>query len=182
VTAGLSPRAPAGTYWLFAKETGTVFYWLNLALYTPCAPSWRSPLCVWRGGRMRLVPDERPDDRTVRLVRAAQRGDTLAMAELLDLLASYVGRVCAPIAWTRARAPRRKPWWRSSSRCAPSKTRLPCTAGSVRSPCGKRSVPRTAPPAPSRPISARSRPTVTPNSPRTSETYRTGSPPSIVRC
>ncbi|MER6128619.1 RNA polymerase sigma factor [Streptomyces sp. NPDC001795] len=47
---------------------------------------------------MRPVPDERPDDRTVRLVRAAQRGDTLAMAELLDILAPYVGRVCAPIA------------------------------------------------------------------------------------
>ncbi|WP_328876186.1 RNA polymerase sigma factor [Streptomyces sp. NBC_00287] len=47
---------------------------------------------------MRPVPDEHPDDRTVRLVRAAQRGDTLAMAELLDILAPYVGRVCAPIA------------------------------------------------------------------------------------
>lgn len=47
---------------------------------------------------MRAVPDERPGDRTVPLVRAAQRGDTLAMAELLDLLAPYVGRVCAPIA------------------------------------------------------------------------------------
>lgn len=47
---------------------------------------------------MRPVPEEQPDDRTVRLVRAAQRGDTLAMAELLDVLAPYVGRVCAPIA------------------------------------------------------------------------------------
>ncbi|MFB7255697.1 RNA polymerase sigma factor [Streptomyces nojiriensis] len=44
------------------------------------------------------MPDERPQDRTVRLVRAAQRGDTLAMAELLDVLAPYVSRVCAPIA------------------------------------------------------------------------------------
>ncbi|GGO45966.1 RNA polymerase sigma factor [Streptomyces lasiicapitis] len=48
------------------------------------------------------MPDERPaarsDDRTLRLVRAAQRGDTLAMAELLDVLAPYVGRICAPIA------------------------------------------------------------------------------------
>ncbi|MER5302555.1 RNA polymerase sigma factor [Streptomyces lasiicapitis] len=48
------------------------------------------------------MPDERPaarsDDRTLRLVRAAQRGDTLAMAELLDILAPYVGRICAPIA------------------------------------------------------------------------------------
>ncbi|MFF9812042.1 RNA polymerase sigma factor [Streptomyces sp. NPDC014006] len=47
---------------------------------------------------MRSVPVERPGDRTTRLVRAAQRGDTLAMAELLDLLAPYVGRICAPIA------------------------------------------------------------------------------------
>ncbi|MER6128618.1 DUF3995 domain-containing protein [Streptomyces sp. NPDC001795] len=38
VAAGLSLRALAGIYWLFAKETGTAFYWLNLALYTPlCA-------------------------------------------------------------------------------------------------------------------------------------------------
>jgi RNA polymerase sigma factor (sigma-70 family) len=47
---------------------------------------------------MRPVPDERTDDRKIRLVRAAQRGDTLAMAELLDHLAPYVGRLCAPIA------------------------------------------------------------------------------------
>ncbi|WAZ19118.1 RNA polymerase sigma factor [Streptomyces cinnabarinus] len=44
------------------------------------------------------MPDEHREDRTVRLVRAAQRGDTLAMAELLDLLTPYVGRICAPIA------------------------------------------------------------------------------------
>ncbi|POX56147.1 DUF3995 domain-containing protein [Streptomyces sp. Ru71] len=38
VAAGLSLRALAGVYWLFAKETGTTFYWLNLVLYTPlCA-------------------------------------------------------------------------------------------------------------------------------------------------
>ncbi|MFG3256706.1 DUF3995 domain-containing protein [Streptomyces sp. NPDC048172] len=38
VAAGLSLRGLAGVYWLFAKETGTAFYWLNLALYTPlCA-------------------------------------------------------------------------------------------------------------------------------------------------
>lgn len=42
--------------------------------------------------------EQQPGDRTVRLVRAAQRGDTLAMAELLDLLAPYVGRVCTSIA------------------------------------------------------------------------------------
>ncbi|MFF8322978.1 DUF3995 domain-containing protein [Streptomyces bobili] len=38
VATGLSLRALAGTYWLFAKETGTAFHWLNLLLYTPlCA-------------------------------------------------------------------------------------------------------------------------------------------------
>jgi RNA polymerase sigma-70 factor (ECF subfamily) len=34
----------------------------------------------------------------VRWVRAAQRGDALAMSRLLDELAPYVGRLCAPIA------------------------------------------------------------------------------------
>lgn len=33
-----------------------------------------------------------------RLVRAAQGGDTLAMNDLLDQLAPYVGRICGPIA------------------------------------------------------------------------------------
>ncbi|MGY0060193.1 DUF3995 domain-containing protein [Streptomyces sp. LZ34] len=38
VAVGLSLRALAGIYWLFAKETGTAFYWLNLTPYTPlCA-------------------------------------------------------------------------------------------------------------------------------------------------
>jgi len=32
------------------------------------------------------------------LVRAAQGGDTMAMAELLDVLTPYVGRLCGPIA------------------------------------------------------------------------------------
>jgi len=32
------------------------------------------------------------------LVRAAQGGDTMAMNDLLDLLAPYVGRICGPIA------------------------------------------------------------------------------------
>ncbi|GAA3244793.1 RNA polymerase sigma factor [Nonomuraea helvata] len=32
------------------------------------------------------------------LVRAAQRGDTMAMNELLDLLTPYVTRICGPIA------------------------------------------------------------------------------------
>lgn len=33
-----------------------------------------------------------------KLVRRAQRGDTLAMNELLRILAPYVGRICGPIA------------------------------------------------------------------------------------
>jgi hypothetical protein len=38
VATGVSLRGLAGVYWLFAKEPGTAFYWLNLALYTPaCA-------------------------------------------------------------------------------------------------------------------------------------------------
>jgi RNA polymerase sigma-70 factor (ECF subfamily) len=37
-------------------------------------------------------------DRAVLLVRAAQRGDTIAMNELLDLLSPYAGRICTPIA------------------------------------------------------------------------------------
>jgi DNA-binding NarL/FixJ family response regulator len=32
------------------------------------------------------------------LVRAAQRGDQIAVADLMDALAPYVGRVCGPIA------------------------------------------------------------------------------------
>jgi RNA polymerase sigma factor (sigma-70 family) len=37
-------------------------------------------------------------DDVARLVRAAQRGDTLAMSDLLDRLTPYVGRICGPIA------------------------------------------------------------------------------------
>jgi RNA polymerase sigma factor (sigma-70 family) len=37
-------------------------------------------------------------DRLPGLVRAAQGGDTMAMAELLDVLAPYVARLCGPIA------------------------------------------------------------------------------------
>ncbi|MEV6281101.1 sigma-70 family RNA polymerase sigma factor [Kribbella sp. NPDC051770] len=36
------------------------------------------------------------------LVRAAQGGDTVAMNDLLDRLAPYVGRICAPIALANA--------------------------------------------------------------------------------
>lgn len=32
------------------------------------------------------------------LVRAAQRGDPIALGDLMDLLAPYVGRICGPIA------------------------------------------------------------------------------------
>ena len=32
------------------------------------------------------------------LVRAAQRGDPMALGELMELLAPYVGRICGPIA------------------------------------------------------------------------------------
>lgn len=34
----------------------------------------------------------------VEVVRAAQQGDTLALADLLDRIAPYVGRLCGPIA------------------------------------------------------------------------------------
>lgn len=37
-----------------------------------------------------------------KLVGAAQRGDTMAMNDLLDLLAPYVGRICGPIALENA--------------------------------------------------------------------------------
>ncbi|MER5302554.1 DUF3995 domain-containing protein [Streptomyces lasiicapitis] len=50
VAAGLSLRAAAGVYWLFAKETGTTFHWLNLTLYTPlCAVLAVAALRVARG-------------------------------------------------------------------------------------------------------------------------------------
>jgi RNA polymerase sigma-70 factor (ECF subfamily) len=47
-------------------------------------------------------PAPRDHAATVRLVRAAQRGDTLAMNALLDELAPFVGRICAPIALDEA--------------------------------------------------------------------------------
>lgn len=40
---------------------------------------------------------DRPAEQLDRLVHAAQRGDALAMNELLDLLAPYVARLCGPI-------------------------------------------------------------------------------------
>ncbi|MER6449465.1 DUF3995 domain-containing protein [Streptomyces venezuelae] len=50
VAAGLSSRALAGIYWVFAKETGTPFHWLNLTVYTPlCAVLAVAALCVARG-------------------------------------------------------------------------------------------------------------------------------------
>jgi RNA polymerase sigma factor (sigma-70 family) len=39
-----------------------------------------------------------PSDIDPALIRAAQRGDRIAVAGLLDALAPYVGRVCGPIA------------------------------------------------------------------------------------
>lgn len=39
-----------------------------------------------------------PEPLIAALVRHAQRGDSLAMNELLDHLAPYVGRICGPIA------------------------------------------------------------------------------------
>lgn len=40
----------------------------------------------------------RPPQATAELVRAAQRGDTMALHDLLDRLAPYVARICGPIA------------------------------------------------------------------------------------
>lgn len=37
-------------------------------------------------------------DGVAEVVRAAQAGDTMALAELVNLLAPYVGRICGPIA------------------------------------------------------------------------------------
>lgn len=42
--------------------------------------------------------DVRPPVATAELVRAAQRGDTMALHDLLDRLAPYVARICGPIA------------------------------------------------------------------------------------
>ncbi|MBT2443561.1 RNA polymerase sigma factor [Streptomyces sp. ISL-36] len=39
-----------------------------------------------------------PVDRGVSLVRAARRGDTLALHDLLDHLTPYISRICRPIA------------------------------------------------------------------------------------
>ncbi|WP_406169226.1 DUF3995 domain-containing protein [Streptomyces sp. NBC_00996] len=49
VAAGLSLRTLAGVYWLFAQDTGTAFYRLNLGLYTPlCAVLCAAALKVAR--------------------------------------------------------------------------------------------------------------------------------------
>ncbi len=45
---------------------------------------------------------EREREDLAGLVRRAQRGDVIAMGELLELLEPYVGRVCAPIALQEA--------------------------------------------------------------------------------
>jgi len=52
VAAGLSLRTLAGVYWLFAQDTSTAFYWLNLGLYTPlCAVLCAAALKVARTTR-----------------------------------------------------------------------------------------------------------------------------------
>lgn len=48
--------------------------------------------------RLSLPTGSPGDASTEALVRAAQAGDTMAMNDLLDLLAPYVGRICGPIA------------------------------------------------------------------------------------
>jgi RNA polymerase sigma factor (sigma-70 family) len=40
----------------------------------------------------------RPGEAGPALVRAAQRGDPMALGELMEILAPYVGRICGPIA------------------------------------------------------------------------------------
>ena len=47
--------------------------------------------------RAGLARSQRPEA-SAALVRAAQRGDTLALHDLLDALAPYVARICGPIA------------------------------------------------------------------------------------
>ncbi|MFD4482177.1 DUF3995 domain-containing protein [Streptomyces sp. NPDC058471] len=50
VAGGLGLRTVAGLYWLFAQDTGSAFYWLNLGLYTPlCALLGMAALRVLRG-------------------------------------------------------------------------------------------------------------------------------------
>jgi DNA-directed RNA polymerase specialized sigma24 family protein len=53
-------------------------------------------------GRAEVNPIDEAEHRTTAglpdLVRAAQGGDSMAMAELLDVLAPYVARLCGPIA------------------------------------------------------------------------------------
>jgi RNA polymerase sigma factor (sigma-70 family) len=45
-----------------------------------------------------MAPMTGPPQIDSSVVRAAQRGDQIAVAELMDALAPYVGRVCGPIA------------------------------------------------------------------------------------
>ncbi|GAA3104821.1 DUF3995 domain-containing protein [Streptomyces rectiviolaceus] len=49
VAGGLGLRTLAGVFWLFAQDTGSAFYWLNLGLYTPlCAVLCAAALTVAR--------------------------------------------------------------------------------------------------------------------------------------
>ncbi|MGQ4389495.1 DUF3995 domain-containing protein [Streptomyces sp. SAS_270] len=68
VAAGLSLRALAGVYWLFAQHTGTAFYWLNLGLYTPlCAVLCAAALKVARPQLPSLREGEAPWEDAVRV-------------------------------------------------------------------------------------------------------------------
>ncbi|MFD9457202.1 RNA polymerase sigma factor [Streptomyces sp. NPDC059985] len=50
------------------------------------------------GAPTAVAPGDAPRPDTAALVRAARRGDRMAVQELLDLLTPYVGRLCGPIA------------------------------------------------------------------------------------
>lgn len=64
----------------------------------PAAPG--APTAAPAAPAPTAAPATHPDQ--VPLVRAAQRGDALALASLLDLLTPYVGRICGPIALSEA--------------------------------------------------------------------------------
>ena len=93
-------------------------------------------------------------DRAVRWVRAAQRGDALAMSRLLDELTPYVGRLCAPIALAdgpdAAQEALIAVFQNLRSLREPEAL---CTAGCGASRCGRRSASRSAGHASSRPSS-----------------------------
>ena len=85
------------------------------------------------------------------LVRAAQRGDGLAMAELLDALAPAVGRWCGPIALQDADDAAQEAMIAILRGCVGCATRRRCLAGPGRSRSARRSGSPAAPPASSPP-------------------------------